>query len=99
MREMIRDRIEGVIITVKPSIVVLFLSFLFCVATLIIFRQQCVQEGYEISRLSGILDKQQLAYEKISTDYYNVLRREELINKAEDAGFVFPHGGKVFYVR
>lgn len=99
MREMIRERIEGAIITVKPSAFILFLAFLFCFATLIIFRQQCVQEGYEISRLSGILDKKQLAYEKISADYYDVLSREKLINKAEEKGFVFPHGGKVFYVR
>lgn len=99
MREMIRQRIENVGINFRPSAVILFMIFIFCVTTLIIFRQQCIQQGYEISKLSSVLDSKSMAYEKISADYSAVLRREILINKAKEMGFVFPVGGKVFYVR
>lgn len=99
MREMITQNTESLKISVRPSSAALFVVLLLGIATLMIFRQQCVREGYEISRLTARLDGQYLVYEKISADYYSVLRRENLINKAEDMGFVFPEGGRVFYVR
>lgn len=99
MKEMIRQGIENVGINLKPSAVILFMILIFCVTTLIIFRQQCVSQGYEISRLSTVLESKSMAYEKVSDDYSAVLRREMLINKAGEMGFVFPVGGKVFYVR
>ena len=68
-------------------------------AALIVVRQQCIHEGYKISVLAVSMDKKNIEYEQLSAEYSKVLRKEVLVKKATELGFIFPIGGRVFYVK
>ena len=86
-------------ISIGPIIILAVITLIFCMAILMIFRQQCINEGYKISKLSNELDARMLKYEDVSKKYSDALRWEVLFDKAEDMDFTFPVGGKVFYVQ
>lgn len=99
MRAVSQERTVGIGISLAPVMAVSTLIFVFCMAILMIFRQQCITEGYKISELAGELDKKALQYETVSQKYSDALRWEVLFNKAKDLEFIFPAGGKVYYVQ
>ena len=68
-------------------------------AILMIFRHKCIEEGYKISDLTLELDRKSLEYEAVSQRYSDTLRWESLYNKAKDMDFIFPVGGRVYYVQ
>ncbi len=90
---------NGLGISFTFIIVVSIVVFIFCMAILMVFRQHCINEGYKISELSTALDKKAIEYEAISQKYSDALRWEVLFSKAERMGFIFPEGGKVFYIQ
>lgn len=99
MRVISQERVEGFGISLAPVMVVSTLIFVFCMAILMIFRQHCISEGYKISELAIELDKKALEYEAVSQQYSDALRWEVLFDRAEKMNFIFPAGGKVFYVQ
>ena len=99
MRVMSQERVSNIGISLAPIIVFGTLLIIFCMAILMIFRQHCISEGYKISELANELDRKALQYEAVSQKYSDALRWEVLFNKAEDMGFIFPVGGKVYYVQ
>lgn len=99
MRVISQDSVAGLGVSLAPVMVIITLIFVFCMAILMIFRQHCISEGYKISELAIELDKKALQYEAVSQKYSDALRWEVLFNKAEDMGFIFPVGGKVYYVQ
>lgn len=86
-------------IAMGPIFILAIIVIIFCMAILMIFRQQCINEGYKISKLSSELDEKMLRYEDVSQKYSDALRWEVLFDKAEEMNFTFPVGGKVFYVQ
>ncbi len=98
MRAMIAQ-VSSIGIGFKPAAAVLTLLFIFFMAALIVVRQQCIRQGYEISSLTVSMDKKNLEYELLSREYSLSLRREALMEKAAGMDFVFPVGGRVFYVQ
>ncbi len=99
MRVMSDDRAAGLGISLAPIIVFGTLIFVFCMAVLMIIRQHCIDEGYKIYELTLELDKKSLEYEAVAQKYSDALRWESLFNSAENLGFIFPEGGKVYYVQ
>lgn len=99
MKAIITQSISGINVNIKPIIVVFTLLFIFFMSALIVVRQQCIHESYKISSLTTEMDKKNLEYEKLSKQYSNILRRENLTKQAIEMDFVFPVGGKVFYVQ
>lgn len=91
-------QISGSVIS-APMILAGVIIFIFCMAILVIFRQHCVEEGYDISKLSSELEKKSLIYEAVSQKYSDALRWEILYKKAEQMEFTFPVGGNVYYVQ
>ena len=94
MRVISQERVEGLGISLAPVMVISTLIFVFCMAILMIFRQHCISEGYKISELAIELDKK-----AVSQQYSDALRWEVLFDRAEKMNFIFPAGGKVFYVQ
>lgn len=99
MRVISQENVAEISVSLAPVMVISTLIFVFCMAILMIFRQHCISEGYKISELSNELDRKSLRYEAVSQKYSDALRWEVLFNKAEDMGFIFPAGGKVYYVQ
>lgn len=99
MRAMIAQGISSISVSFKPIAAILALLFIFFMAALIVVRQQCVRQGYEISALTVTMDKKNLEYELLNREYSLFLRREALMEKAVGLDFVFPVGGRVFYVQ
>lgn len=99
MRVISQENVAEISVSLAPVMVISTLIFVFCMAILMIFRQHCISEGYKISELANELDKKSLRYEAVSQKYSDALRWEVLFNKAEDMGFIFPAGGKVYYVQ
>lgn len=94
-----KNRHSGAGVISAPMILAGVLVFIFCMAILVIFRQNCVEEGYDISELSRELERKSLVYEAVSQKYSDALRWEILYKKAEQMEFTFPVGGNVFYVQ
>lgn len=99
MKAMIAQQVHTIGITFKPVAVIIFLMLIFFMGILMVVRQQCIRQGYEISRLTGALEQRTLEYEGVSKEYSDVFRREILFGKAEGLGFTLPVGGHVFYVQ
>ena len=99
MRVISQERVSGIGISLAPVMVISTLIFVFCMAILMIFRQHCISEGYKISELANELDRKSLHYEAVSQKYSDALRWEVLFNKAEEMDFIFPVGGKAYYVQ
>lgn len=99
MRVMSQERVSNIGISLAPIIVFGTLLIIFCMAILMIFRHKCIEEGYKISDLTLELDRKSLEYEAVSQRYSDTLRWESLYNKAEDMDFIFPVGGRVYYVQ
>ncbi len=99
MRVMSNDRFSGIGISFAPIIVLGTLIFIFCMAVLVIIRIRCINEGYKISELAIELDSKSLKYEAVAQKYSDALRWETLFDKAGSMEFIFPEGGKVFYVQ
>ncbi|MDE7169364.1 MAG: hypothetical protein K2N67_04125 [Mucispirillum sp.] len=93
-----RVSVEG-FLSITPVIAAIAVIFIFFMAILMIFRQQCINEGYKISMLANELDAKSLRYEAVSSKYSDALRWESLFLQANDMGFEFPVGGRVFYVQ
>ncbi len=99
MKAIIAQSISSISISFRPIVVVLTLLVIFFMSALIVVRQQCIHESYKISSLTIAMDNKNLEYEKLLRQRSNILRRENLTSKAIEMDFVFPVGGKVFYVQ
>lgn len=99
MRVMSQERVSSLRVSLAPIVVFGTLIIIFCMAVLMIFRHKCFEEGYKISALTIKLDEKTLEYEAVSQKYSDALRWESLFTKAKDMDFIFPVGGKVYYVQ
>ncbi len=99
MRVMSDDRVAGFGISLAPILIFGTLILVFCMAILVIIRTKCINEGYKINELALELDRKSLKYEAVAKRYSDALRWETLFNKAGQMDFIFPEGGKVFYVQ
>lgn len=99
MRVMSQERVSNLGISLTPIMVFGTLLIIFCMAVLVIFRLKCMEEGYKISNLTIELDNKTLEYEAVSQRYSDTLRWERLYSKAKDMDFIFPVGGRVYYVQ
>ncbi len=99
MKAVLTGHIVNVGLTLRPIAVALFMLLMIGVTALIVIRQQCIQEGYEISRLAATLEAKTIMLEQAQAKYNDYLRNEVLIKRALDMGFEFPTGDKVFYVQ
>ncbi len=99
MKVMSQEHVVEIGVSLAPVMIVSTVIFIFCMAILMIFRQHCISEGYKISELANELDRKSLQYEAVSQKYSDALRWEVLFDKATESDFIFPVGGKVFYVQ
>ncbi len=99
MKAILTNHIINFGITLRPIAVALFMLLLLGITSLIVVRQHCIKEGYEISKLASQLEQKNIEYQKVHERYSDALRDEKLIKEALSLGFEFPSGDRVFYVQ
>ncbi|WP_022852010.1 hypothetical protein [Limisalsivibrio acetivorans] len=79
---------------------VFILSMVIIAVFLIVYvRHMCVREGYEISRLSGLLEEREIQYQLLVEKKTEDLDIDGMYKKAEELGLVMPNVEKTFYVQ
>jgi len=84
---------------VKPMFILIFSLLLISITTLIIFRNQSIRIAYQISALASEIESKSLIYENLQSKYSTTVRKEILINKGYERGFILIDPSRIFYVK